>query len=169
MKFIKFFHPSKIPYGSTETGPVATCTRINDNDRHKINSVGKPIPYVEIKVVDIKTKRSVRRGEHGEILVRSHGTFPGYINQPDKTNEVIDKNFWYHTGDVGYLDSDGYLHINGRIKEMIIRGGENIYPKEVEELIMELTNDSIEDVHVSFVMIDRMVGVNVFFLLNQNR
>lgn len=109
-----------------------------------------PIPYVEVKVTDIKSNRTVRRGERGEVLVRSHGTFPGYMNQPDKTDEVIDDNFWYHTGDVGWMDQEGYLHISGRIKEMIIRGGENIYPKEVEELIMQMTGESIEDVHVNF-------------------
>ncbi|KAH7640340.1 acyl-coa synthetase [Dermatophagoides farinae] len=153
-----------IPYGSTEIGPVATCTRINDSEAHKFESVGLPIPYVEVKVTDIKSNRTVRRGERGEVLVRSHGTFPGYMNQPDKTDEVIDDNFWYHTGDVGWMDQQGYLHISGRIKEMIIRGGENIYPKEVEELIMQMTGESIEDVHVVGIADTRLGEEMVAFI-----
>lgn len=95
----------------------------------------------------MNTGRTLARGQSGEICIRSHGTFPGYFNQPDKTKEVIDANFWYHTGDVGCMDQDGYLYINGRIKEMIIRGGENIYPREVEELILNFEKN-IQDVQV---------------------
>lgn len=145
---VEFFSQSKIPYGSTEIGPVATSTRIKDSDKHRLESVGKPIPYVEVKIIDIETGSLVPRGTKGEICVRSHGTFPGYINQPEKTREVIDENFWYHTGDIGFMDSQGYLFITGRLKEMIIRGGENIYPREVEELILNAAHPSIKDVQV---------------------
>ncbi|KAJ6224485.1 hypothetical protein RDWZM_003030 [Blomia tropicalis] len=114
-----------IPYGSTELSPVVTLTSIHDNFKRKTETVGQPIDYVEIKIIDPKTKRIVPRGEKGEVCVRGHCTF---------------------AGDIGFLDNDGYLSISGRIKEMIIRGGENIYPREVEDFI--LMHDLIEDAHV---------------------
>uniref|UniRef100_A0A834VGV3 Medium-chain acyl-CoA ligase ACSF2, mitochondrial n=1 Tax=Sarcoptes scabiei TaxID=52283 RepID=A0A834VGV3_SARSC len=154
-----------IPYGSTEIGPVATSTRIKDSDKHRLESVGKPIPYVEVKIIDIETGSLVPRGTKGEICVRSHGTFPGYINQPEKTREVIDENFWYHTGDIGFMDSQGYLFITGRLKEMIIRGGENIYPREVEELILNAAHPSIKDVQVVGVPDDRLGEELVAYIL----
>ncbi|XP_054164492.1 medium-chain acyl-CoA ligase ACSF2, mitochondrial-like [Oppia nitens] len=135
-----------IPYGTTETSPVISHTHINDSPKHRLESVGRPIDHLEIKIIDTATGALQPIGVNGEICVRGHCTFPGYWSQPDKTAEVIDRNRWYHMGDIGYMDDKGYLFINGRIKDMIIRGGENIYPKEIEDFLM--TNQSIDDAHV---------------------
>lgn len=88
----------QIPYGATELSPIATLTTIHDSDQHKLESVGRPVPYVEIKIIDPVSQRIVPRETKGELCIRGHGIFPGYFNQIDKTNEVIDSNFWYHTG-----------------------------------------------------------------------
>lgn len=133
-------------YGSTELSPVTTATTVSDSIEKQLNSVGRVVDYVEMKLIDPKTGHTIARGEKGEVCFRGHCTFPGYYGQPDKTREVVDHAQWYHTGDIGFLDAEGYLTICGRIKEMIIRGGENIYPKEVEEYLIE--HQAIEDAHV---------------------
>lgn len=88
----------QIPYGSTELSPVVTVTSTQDNEQRQAETVGRPLDYVEVKVVDLSSGQIVPRGSRGEICIRGHCTFPGYFNEPDKTREVVDQNYWYHTG-----------------------------------------------------------------------
>jgi fatty-acyl-CoA synthase len=124
-----------ICYGMTETSPVSTQTRADDSIERRVATVGRPGPHVESKVVDPETGLTVPRGTPGELCTRAYSVMLGYWGQPDKTAEVIDAARWMHTGDLAVMDDDGYLSITGRIKDMVIRGGENIYPREVEEFL----------------------------------
>jgi fatty-acyl-CoA synthase len=117
-----------ICYGMTETSPVSTQTRADD-------SIDRRVSTVEVKIVDPETGRTVPRGEPGELCTRGYSVMLGYWEEPDKTAEAIDAARWMHTGDLGVMDDEGYVNITGRIKDMVIRGGENIYPREVEELL----------------------------------
>ncbi|CAG2108823.1 unnamed protein product [Medioppia subpectinata] len=140
-----------IIYGATECSPVVTHISLNDSPERRLKSVGRPIEHVEIKIVEPTTGAIQPVGVSGKVCVRGHCTFLGYYNQPDQTDEVIDKS----RCDMGFMDDSGYLYINGRIKDMIIRGGENIYPKEVEDFLM--THPSIAAAHVYHVFI--LVGI----------
>ncbi|WP_284681281.1 AMP-binding protein [Sphaerisporangium fuscum] len=124
-----------ICYGMTETSPVATQTRPGDSIERRVSTVGRVGPHLEVKVVDTETGEIVPRGVPGEVCTRGYSVMLGYWEQPDKTAEVIDADGWMHTGDIGIMDEEGYLNITGRIKDMVIRGGENIYPREVEEFL----------------------------------
>jgi fatty-acyl-CoA synthase len=124
-----------ICYGMTETSPVSTQTRADDSVDRRVSTVGRVHPHLEVKVVDPATGLTVPRGEPGELCTRGYSVMLGYWEQPDKTAEVIDNARWMHTGDLAVMDSDGYLSITGRIKDMIIRGGENVYPREIEEFL----------------------------------
>lgn len=124
-----------ICYGMTETSPVSTQTRFNDSIERRVSTVGRVGPHLEVKVVDPATGLTVPRGEPGELCTRGYSVMLGYWEQPEKTAEVIDVARWMHTGDLGVMDPEGYVNITGRIKDMVIRGGENIYPREVEELL----------------------------------
>jgi fatty-acyl-CoA synthase len=124
-----------ICYGMTETSPVSTMTRPDDSLDRRTGTVGRAMPFVEIKVVDPATGLVVARGEPGELCTRGYSVMLGYWDEPDKTREAIDAARWMHTGDQATMDSDGYLNIVGRIKDMVIRGGENIYPREIEEFL----------------------------------
>jgi fatty-acyl-CoA synthase len=124
-----------IGYGMTETSPVSTQTAVDDPIDQRVASVGRVHPHVEIKVVDPATGRTVRRGESGELCTRGYSVMLGYWNDPARTAEAIDANKWMHTGDLAVMDDDGYVKIVGRIKDMIIRGGENVYPREIEEFL----------------------------------
>ena len=124
-----------ICYGMTETSPVSTQTRSDDSIERRVSTVGRVGPHLEVKVVDPATGLTVPYGEPGELCTRGYSVMLGYWEQPEKTAEVIDQARWMHTGDLGIMDSDGYVNITGRIKDMVIRGGENIYPREVEELL----------------------------------
>jgi fatty-acyl-CoA synthase len=124
-----------ICYGMTETSPVATQTRPDDSLERRVTTVGRAGPHVEVKVIDPVTGLTVPRGEPGEVCMRGYSVMLGYWNQPDKTAEAIDAARWMHTGDLAVMDGDGYLHITGRIKDMVIRGGENLYPREIEEFL----------------------------------
>jgi fatty-acyl-CoA synthase len=124
-----------ICYGMTETSPVSTQTALDDDVDHRTGTVGRTIEHLESKVVDPATGLTVPRGVPGELCTRGYSVMLGYWDQPDKTAEVIDAARWMHTGDVAVMDADGYLNITGRIKDMVIRGGENIYPREVEEFL----------------------------------
>ncbi|MBN6036987.1 AMP-binding protein [Amycolatopsis sp. 195334CR] len=135
-----------ICYGMTETSPVATQTRADDSLERRVSTVGRAGPHVEIKVVDPRTGLTVPRGEAGEVCMRGYSVMIGYWDQPDKTADAIDANGWMHSGDLGVMDEHGYLNITGRIKDMVIRGGENIYPREVEEFLH--THPDIVDVQV---------------------
>ena len=135
-----------ICYGMTETSPVSTQTRVDDSIERRVATVGRVGPHIEVKVVDPATGLTVPRGTPGELCTRGYSVMLGYWQQPDKTAEVIDAARWMHTGDLAVMDGDGYLSITGRIKDMVIRGGENIYPREVEEFLY--THPDILDAQV---------------------
>jgi fatty-acyl-CoA synthase len=124
-----------ICYGMTETSPVSTQTRVDDSIERRVATVGRVGPHIEVKVIDPATGLTVPRNTPGELCTRGYSVMLGYWRQPDKTSEVIDAARWMHTGDLAVMDDDGYLSITGRIKDMVIRGGENIYPREVEEFL----------------------------------
>ncbi len=134
-----------IGYGMTETSPVSTQTAIGDPLEKQTGSVGRAHPHVEIKIVDTEG-RIVPRGVSGELCTRGYCVMLGYWDDPERTDQAIDKNGWMHTGDLATMDSDGYLNIVGRIKDMVIRGGENIYPREIEEFLYR--HPAIQDVQV---------------------
>ncbi len=135
-----------ICYGMTETSPVSTQTRADDSVDRRVSTVGRVGPHLEVKVIDPETGRTVPRGTPGELCTRGYSVMIGYWNQPDKTAEAVDTAHWMHTGDLAVMDSDGYLAITGRIKDMVIRGGENIYPREIEEFLY--THPDILDAQV---------------------
>jgi fatty-acyl-CoA synthase len=135
-----------ICYGMTETSPVSTQTRADDDMERRVSTVGRVHPHVEIKVIDPETGLVLPRGSHGELCTRGYSVMLGYWNEPAMTAEAIDSARWMHTGDLAVMDDAGYLNIVGRIKDMVIRGGENIYPREVEEFLY--THPEIENVQV---------------------
>jgi fatty-acyl-CoA synthase len=135
-----------ICYGMTETSPVSTQTRRDDSLDLRVSTVGRVHPHLEIKLVDPATGLTVPRGEAGELCTRGYSVMLGYWNDPGKTAEVIDAARWMHTGDLAVMDADGYVSITGRIKDMVIRGGENIYPREIEEFLY--THPDIVDAQV---------------------
>ncbi|GAA2544292.1 AMP-binding protein [Streptomyces koyangensis] len=135
-----------ICYGMTETSPVSTQTRRDDSLAHRTGTVGRVLPHLEVKVVDPGTGVTVERGEAGELCTRGYSVMLGYWDEPERTAEAVDPAGWMHTGDLAVLRHDGYVEIVGRIKDMIIRGGENIYPREIEEFLY--THPKIADVQV---------------------
>ncbi|MFO7750067.1 MAG: AMP-binding protein [Desulfobacteraceae bacterium] len=138
-----------ICYGLTEASPVMTYTRIDDDIRHRVETVGQALPHIEVKVIDTDTKQTVGPNVQGEVCCRGYNVMKGYYNNSLATSETIDQDGWLHSGDLGIMDQDGYLSITGRHKDMIIRGGENIYPREIEEFLYNL--DGIKDVQVAAV------------------
>ena len=124
-----------IAYGMTETSPVSTQTSASDSLERRVYTVGRAHPHVEIRIVDPNTDETVPRGQRGEFLTRGYSVMLGYWNDEVRTAEAIDDQGWMHTGDLAVMDDDGYVDIVGRIKEMIIRGGENVYPREIEEFL----------------------------------
>lgn len=135
-----------ICYGMTETSPVSAQSRVDDPLDKRVATVGSIHPHVEIKIIDPSNGRIVPRGETGEICTRGYSVMLGYWEDPHSTHQAIDAGRWMHTGDLGILDEDGYLKIVGRIKDMVLRGGENIYPREVEEFLY--TKPEVADVQV---------------------
>ncbi len=135
-----------ICYGMTETSPVSTQTRSDDSLDRRVSTVGRVGPHLEVKVIDPATGATVPRGTSGELCTRGYSVMLGYWEQPDKTAEAVDASHWMHTGDLAVMDEDGYLAITGRIKDMVIRGGENIYPREIEEFLY--THPDILDAQV---------------------
>jgi fatty-acyl-CoA synthase len=135
-----------IAYGMTETSPVSTQTRKDDSLDRRVSTVGRVLPHLEVKVVDPETGLTVPRGTPGELCTRGYSVMLGYWEQPDKTAEAIDDARWMHTGDLAVMDDEGYLNITGRIKDMVIRGGENVYPREIEEFLY--THPDILDAQV---------------------
>ena len=135
-----------IAYGMTETSPVSTHTRRDDSLERKVGTVGRVCPHLEIKIVDPVSGDTVPRGEAGEFCTRGYSVMLGYWQDEEKTREAVDADGWMHTGDLGVMDEEGYVRITGRIKDMVIRGGENIYPREIEEFLY--THPDIEDVQV---------------------
>ena len=135
-----------ICYGMTETSPVSTQTRIDDPLELRVGTVGRVHPHVEVKVVDPERGLIVARGEPGELCTRAYSVMLGYWEDPERTAEAVDRAGWMHTGDLATMDDDGYVSIVGRIKDMVIRGGENVYPREIEEFLH--THADIADVQV---------------------
>ncbi|GAB2919228.1 AMP-binding protein [Streptomyces heilongjiangensis] len=124
-----------ICYGMTETSPVSTQTRRDDDLEHRTGTVGRVLPHIEVKIVDPATGVTLPRGTSGELCTRGYSVMLGYWEEPEKTAEAVDAGRWMHTGDLAVMREDGYVEIVGRIKDMIIRGGENIYPREIEEFL----------------------------------
>ena len=135
-----------IAYGQTEASPVVTQTLADDSIERRVSTVGKVLPGVEVRLVDPETGLVVGPGQQGELQTRSAMVMKGYFNMPEATADAIDADGWLHTGDLATVDEDGYYKITGRLKDMIIRGGENIYPREIEEFLY--THPQIDDVQV---------------------
>jgi fatty-acyl-CoA synthase len=135
-----------IAYGMTETSPVSCQTRSDDDLERRTATIGRVHPHVEVKVVDPATGETVERGTPGELCTRGYSVMLGYWEDEEKTREAIDEDGWMHTGDLAEMREDGYCNIVGRIKDMVIRGGENIYPREIEEFLH--THPDVEDVQV---------------------
>jgi fatty-acyl-CoA synthase len=135
-----------IAYGMTETSPVSTQTSADDSIDKRVGSVGRVHPHVEIRIADPETGATVPRGTAGEFQTRGYSIMMGYWNEPEKTAQAIDAEGWMHTGDLAVMDDDGYVNITGRIKDLIIRGGENISPREIEEFLY--SHPDIVDVQV---------------------
>jgi len=135
-----------IAFGQTETSPVSTFVRVDDTLEHRCETVGQVMPHTEIKIIDPGSGRTVPRGEPGEFCARGYLVMQGYWDDPERTAESIDRAGWMHSGDLATLDEDGYVRIVGRIKDMVIRGGENVYPREIEEFLY--THPQIADVQV---------------------
>ena len=142
-----------ICYGMTETAPVATQSRPDDDLHRRVSTVGTPLPHVEVKIVDPATGLTVPRGEPGEFCTRGYSVMLGYWEMPEQTAAAVDRARWMHTGDLAVMDADGYLSIVGRIKDLVIRGGENIYPAEIEDFLH--THPDVLDVQVIGVPDDR--------------
>jgi fatty-acyl-CoA synthase len=135
-----------ICYGMTETSPVSTQTGADDDLDRRTSTVGRVHPHLEVKVIDPETGLTVPRGTPGEFCTRGYSVMLGYWDEPEKTAEVVDAARWMHTGDLAVMDAEGYLNIVGRIKDMVIRGGENVYPREVEEFLY--THPDVVDAQV---------------------
>lgn len=135
-----------IAYGQTEASPVCTQTKVHDSIDIRVSTVGKCLPFIESKVVDPETNKEVPHGTPGEFVTRGYNIMKGYYKMPEATAQVIDSDGWLHTGDLAIMDENSYFKITGRIRDMIIRGGENIYPKEIEEFLY--THPAIKDVQV---------------------
>jgi fatty-acyl-CoA synthase len=135
-----------IAYGLTEASPVITQTRIEDDIRRKTETVGRAMPGIEVLLVNPEDNQPVPPGVQGEVCCRGYNVMKGYYNNPEATAKAIDKDGWLHSGDLGVMDEDGYLAITGRHKDMIIRGGENVYPREIEEYLYRM--EGISDVQV---------------------
>jgi fatty-acyl-CoA synthase len=135
-----------IVFGQTEASPVITQTRLDDTPEDKAETIGQPQPQQEVKIVDVESGEVVPCGQIGEICSRGYNVMLGYFEMPDATAETIDADGWLHTGDLGTMDERGYLKVEGRLKDMVIRGGENLYPREIEEVLF--THPGVADVAV---------------------
>ena len=126
-----------IAYGQTEASPLITMTRTDDPIDKRVGTVGRPLPGVEVKIIDPLSGEALPDGQPGELCCRGHGVMLGYYKMPEATAKAIDADGWLHTGDIAVRQPDGYFRITGRLKDMIIRGGENIAPREIEELLYQ--------------------------------
>ena len=147
-----------IGYGETEASPITHLTSRDDNMQRRVETVGKNLPHQEVKIVNLENGQTVPLGESGEICFRGYHIMQGYYGDPDATATAIDKQGWLHSGDIGVMDVAGYMQITGRLKEMIIRGGENIYPREIEDFIF--THPKVAEVAV-FGVPDEFYGEEV--------
>ena len=132
---VMYMNEVQIAYGMTETSPVSTQTKVGTSLEKQVSTVGQVLPHIEIKIVNESTGLVVPIGEPGEFCTRGYSVMLGYWNDEEKTKEAIDAAGWMHTQDIAVMDEEGYVNIIGRIKDMIIRGGENIYPSEIEEYL----------------------------------
>ena len=139
-------HEITICYGQTEASPVCTQTTVDDSIEHRVNTVGRCMKGIEAKIIDPETGKECPVGVPGEFCSRGYNTMKGYYKMEEATRQAVDEEGWLHTGDLAVVDKDGYYKITGRIKDMVIRGGENIYPKEIEEFLYTL--DMVKDVQV---------------------
>ncbi|MBP1464296.1 AMP-binding protein [Candidatus Chloroploca sp. M-50] len=155
---VMHMHDVEICYGMTETSPVSTQTRIGTPLEKQVSTVGQVHPHVEVKIIDPGSGRIVPHGETGELCTRGYSVMLGYWNNDEATHKAIDRAGWMHTGDLAVMDEEGYINIVGRIKDMIIRGGENVYPREIEEFLY--THPKISDVQVIGVP-DRRYGEEI--------
>jgi fatty-acyl-CoA synthase len=146
-----------IAYGMTETSPVSFQSGVDDPIERRVSTVGRIHPHVQVKIVDPRG-HAVPIGTQGEILTRGYSVMQGYWDDPERTREAIDPDGWMHTGDLGVIDTQGYCNITGRLKDMLIRGGENIFPREVEEFLYR--HPKIQAVQV-FGVPDRKYGEEV--------
>ena len=135
-----------IAYGQTESSPVITQTRTEDPIELRVSTVGRKLPDVEVKIVNVETGEEAEPGEQGELCTRGYLVMKGYYKMPEETEEVIDEDGWLHTGDLAIMDENGYVKITGRATDMMIRGGENVYPREIEEFLY--THPEISDVQI---------------------
>jgi fatty-acyl-CoA synthase len=133
-------------YGQTEASPGCTMGEVNEDLDHRVETVGTAFPGVECKIINPETGEELPDGEHGEFVARGYNIMKGYYKMPRETAQTIDKDGWLHSGDICMKTPDGYYKVTGRLKDMIIRGGENIYPKEIEEFIY--THPKVKDVQV---------------------
>jgi fatty-acyl-CoA synthase len=145
----------ELAYGMTETSPVSFQSRADDPIEKRVGTVGRVLPHLECKLVDPAGGAMVPRGTPGELCTRGYSVMLGYWDNPDATATAIDRARWMHTGDLAVMDAEGYVNIVGRIKDMIIRGGENVYPREIEEFLY--THPAVADVQVIGVP-DRRYG-----------
>jgi fatty-acyl-CoA synthase len=154
-KVVERMHMEEVAicYGMTETSPVSTQTRVDDPLERRVGTVGRVGPHVEVKVVDPDNGLVVSRGEPGELCTRGYSVMLGYWQDAERTAEALDRAGWMHTGDLATMDDEGYLNIVGRSKDMVIRGGENVYPREIEEFLY--THEGIADVQVIGVPDDK--------------
>ncbi|AHZ15834.1 AMP-binding protein [Bacillus velezensis] len=135
-----------IAYGQTEASPVITQTRTDDSFKRRVETAGRALPHIEVRIVRPGTSQEAARGEQGELCTRGYHVMKGYYKNQEATEEAIDKDGWLHTGDLAVMDEDGYCKITGRLKDMLIRGGENIYPREIEEMLYR--HPAVADVQV---------------------
>lgn len=147
-----------IGYGQTEASPLLTQTRADDSLELRVGTVGRPLPNIEVKIVDPETGRELGDQQPGELCGRGHAVMLGYYNLPEKTSEAIDAEGWLHTGDLAVREPNGYYRITGRLRDLIIRGGENVYPREIEELLFR--HPAVQDVQIIGVP-DRKFGEEV--------
>jgi fatty-acyl-CoA synthase len=154
--------PFTIVFGQTELSPVSSMTHATDTIVDKATTIGTPMPHVEVKIIDPETGETVPVGTIGEYCARGYLVMHGYYEMPDATAETIDADGWLHTGDLAAMDERGYLSIEGRLKDMIIRGGENIYPRELEELLF--AHDTVAEVAVVGLPDDRWGEVVAAFV-----
>lgn len=153
----------EIAYGMTETSPVSFQTRVDSPLDKRVSTVGRVHPHVEVKIIDPDTGRTCPVGTMGELCTRGYSVMLGYWENPDATAAAIDSNGWMHTGDTAIMDVEGYVNIVGRIKDMIVRGGENVYPREIEEFLM--THPAIDAVQVTGVP-DKKFGEEIVAWIN---
>lgn len=144
-----------IGYGQTEASPLITQTRAEDSLELRVGTIGRPLPGVEVKIIDPATGSDLPDGHTGELCTRGHNVMLGYFRMPEKTAEAIDSHGWLHTGDLGLRQTNGYYRMTGRLRDLIIRGGENIYPREIEEVLYQ--HSAVQDVQIIGVP-DRKFG-----------